>query len=156
MQPDSLNSDFRDMLLALADERADFVVVGAWALAYHGHVRATLDFDVLVRPTAENAKRVMAALFRFGAPVQQHGLTEKDLATPGTVYQIGLPPRRIDILTQITGVTFEEAWNTREIQQLESRDVAFLARDQLIKNKRAAGRPKDLADVAELERSNGG
>jgi hypothetical protein len=146
-----LNDDFRDLLQCLRDARAEFVIVGAHALAAHGLPRATGDLDVLVRPDAANAARVYEALAEFGAPLAAHGVTEADFATPDTVYQIGLPPRRIDILTEISGVSFDEAWASRLVVTVLGAPLAFLGRDALIANKRAAGRPKDLADVEALE-----
>jgi hypothetical protein len=148
-----LNDDFRDLLHCLREANAEFVIVGAHALAAHGLPRATGDLDVLVRPDAANAVRVYGALAQFGAPLAAHGVTEADFATPDTVYQIGLPPRRIDILTQISGVTFDDAWTTRLEVHVLGAPLAFLGRDALIANKRAAGRPKDLADLAALESS---
>ncbi|MEA2699638.1 MAG: hypothetical protein QOI66_3909 [Myxococcales bacterium] len=155
MTIDGLNDDFRDFLHDLVDAGVDFVIVGAYALAFHGAPRASGDIDVFVRPTIENARRVIAALIRFGAPLNSAHVSEEDLARPGTVYQIGLPPRRIDLLTQISGVTFDEAWASREPTTLDGRTVCFVSRDTFLKNKKAAGRPKDLADVARLDRSSG-
>jgi hypothetical protein len=146
-----LNDDFRDLLACLRDAGVDFVIVGAHALAAHGLPRATGDLDVLVRPEPANAKRVFSALAEFGAPLAAHGVTEADFSTLGVVYQIGLPPRRIDILTEISGVTFDDAWASRIQVPVLGAPLAFLGRDALIANKRAAGRPKDLADVAALE-----
>jgi hypothetical protein len=151
MRADALNTDFRDLLNAFLDHRVEFVVVGAWAAGVHGHPRATGDLDVFVRPEAENARRVVAALMAFGAPLATHGVGEADFVRLGTVYQIGLPPRRIDVMTAISGVSFEEAWSSHIDVRLSGRGVPFLGRAILIKNKRAAGRPKDLADVQRLE-----
>lgn len=145
-----LNDDFRDMLEALVVCEVEFVIVGAHALAAHGVPRATGDIDILVRPSDDNAARVIAALERFGAPLEAHGVTKSDFVVPGRVYQIGLPPRRIDLLTEITGVTFEEAWRTRLKTTFGGLEVSVLSRSGLLKNKRAAGRPKDLADVQTL------
>ena len=141
------NDDFSDFVDALVDEQVDFVIVGAHAMAVHGVPRATGDLDVFVRPTPENAACVMKALLRFRAPVQAHGIRVEDLCSPGTVYQIGLPPRRIDVLTAISGVDFETAYSTRVI----SKDLPFIGRAALIANKRAAARPKDLVDADQLE-----
>ncbi|HZN41511.1 MAG TPA: hypothetical protein VFD82_22085 [Planctomycetota bacterium] len=149
---DSLNPDFRDMVGMLCEERAEFLVVGAYAVSFHGHPRTTGDMDLLVRPTAGNAARVWRALLRFGAPVAATGLVEADLAKPDTVYQIGVPPRRIDILTEISGVTFDRAWQSRVEVDWSGRRVAFIGFDELIANKKAARRPKDLLDVAQLEK----
>ncbi len=147
---DDLNPDFRDLLVLLADEGADFVVVGAYALAFHGAPRASGDIDVFVRATAENAAKVYRALFKFGAPMEAAGLKETDLASAGLVYQIGLPPRRIDVLTEISGVTFDQAWAGRQTTMVNGRVVPVIGRDHFLINKRAAGRPKDLADAARL------
>lgn len=146
----SLNVDFIDMLHALIAAKVDFVIVGAHALAAHGIVRATGDIDILVRPSADNAARVMCALAEFGAPLAAHGITEQDFATGGTVYQIGLPPRRIDLLTEISGVSFDQAWESRVHARVQGLDLSFLGRDALVANKIAAGREKDLADVSRL------
>jgi len=147
-----LNPDFRDFLLALVAENVEFVIVGAYALALHGVPRYTGDLDVLVRPTKVNADRVWRALARFGAPVEAAGVAPADFAAPGIVYQIGLPPRRIDLLTQITGVAFDEAWASREPAALEEHVVHFIGREAFVRNKEATGRPKDLVDAARLKR----
>lgn len=150
-----LNPDFLDLLAAFSRTGVQFIVVGAHALAANGIVRSTGDLDVWVRPTAENASRVIAGLRDFGAPLAQHGLTEVDFTRAGTVYQMGLPPRRIDILTQISGVEFDEAWADQRSISVGGVPVAFLGRRALLKNKRAAGRAKDLLDVELLERGKG-
>ena len=127
-------------------------MVGAFALALHGLPRATGDLDVLVRPTVENAVRVHQALMSFGAPLTAAGVVPGDFAQPGLVYQVGLVPRRIDVLTEVSGLSFDEAWDSREERELDGRRLAFLGRDALIRNKRATGRPKDLVDAEALER----
>lgn len=148
----SLNEDFLDMLDALIIERVDFLIVGAHAMAVHGVPRATGDIDILVRPEPGNAARVLTALHRFGAPIAQHNITEQDFVQLGTVYQLGLPPRRIDLLTAIDGVSFESAWSTRLVAQLSGRTVSVIGRQALLENKRASGRVKDLADLKLLEK----
>lgn len=150
-EPPALNDDFRDLLGELVEASARFVIVGAHAMAVHGVPRATGDLDILVEPTKENARRVCEALRRFGAPLEQHRVTERDFALPGTVYQIGIPPRRIDLLTQISGVGFDEAWGSAVEAKVSGLLLRFLGREALIKNKRAAGRDKDLVDVRILE-----
>ncbi len=145
------NPDFLDLLECLRVAHADFLVVGAFALSQHGLPRATGDLDVFVRANAENAPRVLAALRAFGAPLESAGLTLDDLNHPGTTYQMGLPPRRIDLLTQLSGLDFDEAWTGRVERPIAGGLVAFLGREALLKNKRASARPKDLADVAALE-----
>jgi hypothetical protein len=145
MHPDSV-----EMLSVLLAEGVEFIIVGAHALAAHGIPRATGDLDIWVRPTRENAERTYAALARFGAPLED--LTPEDLVLEGTVFQIGLPPARIDILSGITGVSFDEAWPRRLVVEVaEGLQVPMLGRDDFIRNKRAVGRPKDLSDVAWLE-----
>ncbi len=150
MKPD-VNEDFEDVLAALSAERCEFVVVGAHALAAHGAPRATGDLDLLVRPSAENAARVFRALVRFGAPLAAHGVSAKDFATVGTVYQIGLPPRRIDLLTSLSGVSFDEAIVSTIRGYVGSQQVQCIGLDAMIRNKRASGRTKDLADAEVLE-----
>jgi hypothetical protein len=145
-----VNPDFRDLLLALRDAEARFLVVGAYAVSVHAEPRATGDLDVFVEPTPENASRVYAALQQFGAPL--HDLTVIDLATPDIVFQIGLPPRRIDILTSITAVSFAEAWQERVEVTYGDVCVPVIGRRALIENKLALGRPRDLADVESLRR----
>jgi hypothetical protein len=152
MTLDGLNDDFRDLLLQLADAGVEFLVVGAYALAFHGAPRASGDIDVFVRASTVNARRVFTALGRFGAPLAASGVSEADFAHPGIVYQIGLPPRRIDIMTEITGVTFDEAWASRVTAEIDGRAVAFIGRDALLKNKDATGRLKDRADAERLRR----
>jgi hypothetical protein len=145
-----MQSDFKDLLSEFSAGRVEFLLVGAHAMAVHGHVRATKDLDVWVRPTPENAVRILKALKEFGAPLLD--LTETDLATPGTVFQIGVPPLRIDLVTRIDGVEFEEAWGRRVMSPLDGLEIPTLSRADLIANKRATGRLRDLADVEELEK----
>jgi len=146
-----MNRDFVEMLSALSTTEVEFLIVGAHALAAHGYVRSTGDLDIWIRASPENAVRVWSALTEFGAPLND--LTVKDLSSPGTVYQIGLPPTRIDLLTEISGITFEEAWPRRNTLHIASLEVPFIGREDLITNKRATGRLKDLADIEELDRT---
>jgi len=143
-----LNRDYNDILSALCAEGAEFLVVGAYAVGVHGIPRATGDIDIWVRPTSENARRVMRALKRFGAALLD--LTEEDLATSDTVFQMGMAPSRIDVLTGISGVTFDQAWPSRMTVAIEGLMVPVIGRDDLLRNKAASGRPKDLADLAAL------
>ncbi len=152
MTLEGLNEDFRDFLVLLADGGVDFVIVGAYALAFHGAPRASGDIDLFVRPTPANAERVFDALARFGAPLESAGVTAADFTQPGAVYQIGLPPRRIDVLTEISGLTFDEAWASRITAEIDGRTVSFIGREALLKNKEASGRPKDAADLARLRK----
>jgi hypothetical protein len=135
--------------LSAADAR--FLIVGGYAVALHGRPRATKDLDVWVEASTENAGRVFQALRAFGAPL--HGLTERDFATPDVALQIGVPPQRVDVLTRVSGVAFEEAWPNRvEVTLGPDLRCAFVGLADLLRNKRAAGRPQDLADVDALER----
>lgn len=143
-----MNQDFKDLLVEFNARKVEYLIVGAHALAAHGHVRATQDLDIWVRPDAENAKRVMAALRAFGAPL--HDLTEKDLSTPGLVFQIGVEPIRIDVLTVIDGVQFDEAWSERITSKFADQPVTVISRTHLIKNKLTSARAQDLADVERL------
>ncbi len=129
----------------------DFLIVGAHALAVHGHVRATGDLDVLVRPSRSNAEKVILALSRFGAPLAAHGVEVSDFCKPGMVYQIGLPPNRIDLLTEISGVDFDEALQGALSAPLGDNTVRFIGLAAQLKNKKASGRTKDLADAEVLE-----
>ena len=146
-----LNHDFRDLLLAFVEEGVEFLAIGAYALALHGAPRATGDLDVFVRATQENAARVWRALIAFGASLVAAEVRPEDFATAGMVYQIGLPPRRIDVLTTISGLLFEEAWATRERPVLDGTEIAFIGREAFLQNKLATGRAKDLADVERLQ-----
>jgi hypothetical protein len=143
------NSDFRDLFAALNAVDAEYLVVGALALAAHGHIRATKDLDVWVRATTENAERVHRALAAFGAPLQD--LTVDDLASPNLIFQIGVAPVRVDIITSIDGVEFGEAWAEKLASEYADQTVYVLSRRHLIQNKKASGRLQDLADVEALE-----
>jgi len=147
-----VNEDFRDLLIELLDGGARFLVVGAHAMAVHGVPRATGDMDLWISPEPANAEQVWAALRRFGAPMEQLGVSLDDLETPGMVVQIGIPPRRIDLLTDVSGLDFEDAWRNRTMHSIGPREVPFLGREDLIRNKRASGRTKDIADLEILER----
>jgi len=149
-----MNRDFVAMLAALSAAGVEFLVIGAYAMAAHGLPRATGDIDIWVRSTRENAECVMGALHAFGAPL--FGLTIEDLLRPDTVFQIGVAPNRIDILTGITGMRFEEAWRNRLTVTIDDQIVPVIGLADLIRNKAATGRPKDQADLIWLrEREKG-
>ena len=145
-----MSPDFRDLLSAFNAHGVEYLLVGAYALAAHGRVRATGDLDVWIRPEPRNARRAMAALTEFGAPVQ--GLSESDLASADLVFQIGIAPLRIDVLTAIDAVDFDDAWRNRVESRFADQPVPVLSREDLIRNKRAAGRAQDLADLEWLEK----
>jgi hypothetical protein len=144
-----MNLDFVDLLRAFLAAEVRFLVVGAYALALHGRPRATGDLDVWVDATPANARRVMAALAEFGAPLE--GVSEPDFARPGVTYQIGVPPGRIDILTELTGLSFDEAWHERLRRPFGEVEVDFIGRAAFIRNKRATGRAKDLGDIEGMD-----
>jgi hypothetical protein len=145
-----MSSDFADLIAEFSARDVEFLVVGAHAVAAHGHVRATKDLDLWIRPSPENARKVMEALVAFGAAL--FDLTEEDLATPGVVFQLGTAPVRIDLITRATGLEFDEAWASRVSSVFQGQPVNLLSLDHLLVNKRQAGRLQDLADVEALER----
>jgi hypothetical protein len=145
-----LNEDFLDFLRELLNAGGRFLVVGAHAMAVHGVPRATGDLDVWIDANETNVDKVWAALLRFGAPVAAMGVGRNDLMRTDQVIQIGTPPRRIDVLTSITGVAFEEAWNDRVVHEVSGLSMPFLGRASLVRNKKATGRAKDLADLEAL------
>jgi hypothetical protein len=146
-----LNEDFRDLLVALHDAGARFVVVGGYAVAFHGHPRATKDLDVLVLPEPDNAKCVYSALAAFGAPLDAFEVRSEDFATYDGVLQLGVPPRRIDILNRVDGISFAEAVADGQTFEVDGRAIPVIGLDALLKNKRASGREQDVADVKALE-----
>lgn len=147
-----MNEDFLDMLRALQGAGARFLIVGAHALAGHGIPRGTGDLDIWVEATADNAARVWQALLDFGVPVQALGIRQQDFTAHGVVIQVGLPPRRIDLLTSLTGLEFDGAWTTHVTVTVSGIALPLLGRDSLLENKRMLGRPQDLADVDALLR----
>jgi predicted nucleotidyltransferase len=144
-----LNKDYKEMLLCLLEENVRFLLVGAYALAAHGFPRATKDIDFFVWATPENAANLMRALTRFGAPL--HEISAADFSSEGVIFQIGNSPRRIDIITNISGVKFEQAYANKQAISIEGVEIPVISLDDLITNKRASGRTQDLADVEKLE-----
>jgi predicted nucleotidyltransferase len=138
------------MLLALNDAGVEYLLVGAYALAAHGSPRATGDIDFWVRADIENSKRVWSALISFGAPTSE--ITVNDFATADIVFQIGLPPERIDILTSISGVNFADAWTCRLVVEIDGMSVPVLGLKDLLVNKSSSGREKDNADIPTIKR----
>jgi hypothetical protein len=140
-----MNRDFVEMLSALSAAGARFLIVGAHALAAYGTPRATGDLDIWIDAAPENAARVLRALTEFGAAL--FDLTVEDLSKPDTVFQLGLPPCRIDILSSISGVEFNDAWPRRLEVTIAGLPVGVIGRSDFIANKKASGRPKDLMDI---------
>jgi len=148
-----LNSDLREFVELLNSNKVEYVVVGAFAVAWHGYPRYTADLDIFIRAESLNAERVKAVLEQFGFSALDISL--EDLSAPGKIIQLGVAPNRIDILTSISGVSFEEVWKTRARGQLDGMPVYFIGRESLLRNKETTGRAKDLGDAEELrKRSN--
>lgn len=144
-----MNPDYAEMLSALFAENAEFLLVGAFAVAAHGVPRTTGDIDFWVNPDPLNAERVWKALVRFGAPLTN--VSREDFSRPNIVFQMGVPPVRIDLLTSIDGVEWGEAWTSRVMKNVEGVDLPVLSGELLLRNKRATGRPQDLVDAQKLE-----
>lgn len=145
----ALNRDFRDLFAALNEVGAKYLLVGGYAVAFHAEPRFTKNLDIWTERSPENSVRVLEALRGFGAAIGD--LTAADLTSPGLVFQIGIPPNRIDVLTSIDGVSFGEAWPGRVETTYGDQTVPVIGRRHLVQNKRASGRPQDLLDIELLE-----
>lgn len=147
-----LNEDYRDMLQTLLDNEVKFLIVGAYALAAYGYPRATGDFDIWIEASLENSKKILFSLASFGASISglaANTFTEKDI-----IFQIGVAPRRIDLITHIDGVDFEDAYPSRKVIVMEGLNLPFISKENLIKNKKSTGRDKDILDAKHLEENN--
>ena len=144
------NEDYRDILQSLSDEDVDFILVGAYALASHGYPRATMDIDIWVRATLDNAEKVYRALSEFGAPMD--AVSVSDFSEEGAIFQIGVAPRRIDIITRISGVNYIEASAAADSVEIDGLTIKILSAEHLIRNKLATGRPKDIDDAENLRK----
>ena len=145
-----MNEDYKEMLQSLLDQKVEFIVVGAYALAAHGFPRATGDMDIWIKPNEKNSKKVYKALARFGAPINE--IREDEFSQPGLIFQIGVVPRRIDIITKIDAVEFGEADSDKIFVDIDDLKIPVLSIDKLIKNKMATGREKDLLDAKLLKK----
>jgi hypothetical protein len=143
-----VQSDFKELLSLFNELRVEFIIVGGYALAFHGAPRFTADIDILVRPEPENARRIVQALERFG--FKSAGLTAEDFVNPDRVVQLGVSPVRVDIMTSLSGVTSEEAFSGKVEGRYGDIPVYFIGRKQFVANKRAIGRKRDLADLEAL------
>lgn len=146
-----LNKDYKDMLQILLDNEVKFLIVGAYALAVYGYPRATGDFDIWVEINEENSKKILSSLSSFGTPISD--LTERTFMEKGIIFQIGVAPCRIDLITHIDGVDFADAYSSREKIDIEGLTLPFISKENLIKNKKSTGRDKDLVDVKHLEKN---
>ena len=140
--------DFDEFIASLTAHGVEFVIVGAYALAFHGAPRFTGDLDVLIRPTVENAARFLRAVHVFGFPAA--GLTPEAITNSRRMIEMGVPPVQIHVMSAISGVAWPEVWAARVTGQFGGQIVPFIGRSTLIANKRAAGRPKDLSDIDAL------
>ena len=145
-----LNKDYKEMLQTLLKNDVKFLVVGAYAMGVYGYVRATGDFDLFVEPSKENAKKLYNTLKEYGAPL--HDINEETFTKENVIYQIGIEPVRIDVITEISGVSFKEAYASKNEIEYEGLKIPFLSKEKLIKNKKASGRAKDLLDAEQLEK----
>ena len=145
-----LQKDLKEFIALLNSQKIDFVVVGAHAVAFHGFPRFTGDLDLFVRPAQENARKITQALVTFGFPVPKE--FETTLIEPEKVIQLGRAPNRIDLLTSISAVTFDDAWQSSILTEVDGIPMRMLNLELLLKNKQASGRPKDLADIEEITR----
>jgi hypothetical protein len=143
-----LAPDFDEFCALLSARDVEYVIVGAHALAFHGAPRFTGDLDILVRPTEESGRRLLAAIADFGFPTTP--VTPLDIVIGKKVIEMGVPPVQIHVMSAIDGVAWDEVWASREMGAFGARAVAFIGRDAFLRNKRAAGRPKDLADIEAL------
>lgn len=144
--------DFRDLLELFNAHKVECVIVGGYALAFHGAPRYTGDIDILIKPDAENARRILDALDEFG--FGSVGLATEDFESAGQVVQMGVPPVRIDLLTSLSGVSWEEAYAHCEKGEYGGVSVKYLGREQFVANKRATGRKKDIADLEALDKES--
>ena len=148
-----LSKDLCEFVELLNSHQIDYLIVGAFAVAFHGFPRYTGDLDILVRCDSGNPERLLAVLAQFG--FRSLGIRAEDLQAPEVIIQLGVQPNRIDLLTSISGVTFAEAWQSRQLANLDGLTVNFIGRDTLIRNKESTGRAKDLGDAEELRRRSG-
>ncbi len=148
-----LNEDYKDILRILLKNEVRFLVVGAYAMGVYGYVRATGDMDIWVEASPENAIKVYNSVVEFGAPVSD--VSPEDFAQDSIVFQIGVYPRRIDILTSIDGVDFVEAYQNRNVVEIDGLPIPFISKTHLIKNKSASGRDKDKVDLRYLTGEEG-
>lgn len=151
-----LPQDFTDLLIELCEANAEFLLVGGWAVILYGHVRATDDMDIFVRPSTTNSERIFAALDAFGAPLRAHAVAPGHFAKEGDAYRFGIAPLKVEVLTKISGVSFDDALQGSKTFELDGYQIPYIGKAALIANKKSAGRHKDLADIEELERLEDG
>lgn len=144
-----MNSDFKELLKIFAEEKVKYLIIGGYAVAKHAEPRYTKDLDIWIDNSSENARRVFSALKQFGAPLTN--MTIEDFTIPTLVFQIGIEPSRIDILMGLKALNFDECWERRATSLIGETEFHFISLDDLIFNKKLAGRPQDLRDAENLE-----
>ena len=145
-----MNSDFKDLLLLLAEEQVEYLVIGGYAVIYHSQPRSTKDLDIWLKPSEGNSYKIEKVFRKFGLPFI--GVTRDDFANEGLQYAVGRPPCQLDFLTSVPGLDFEDCWSDRVEAQDEGVKILFLGKADLIRSKEVAGRLQDLADIDELNR----
>jgi len=143
------SQDFREFIELLIKNNAEYLIVGGYAVGVHGHPRYTGDLDIWLNPSPKNAELILQSVIEFG--FSSYGLTQADFTKPGNVIQLGYPPLRIDLLTEIDGVTFDECFKNRKEVIIEDLKVNFIGYKDLLKNKRESGRPRDIDDIDNLK-----
>ena|SRR5215204_4094678 len=143
------SQDFREFIELLIKNKAEYLIVGGYAVGIHGHPRYTGDLDIWLNPTSENAEKILSSVNEFG--FASFKLSKEDFTKPGNVIQLGYPPLRIDLLTEIDGVTFTECFENRKEVIIESIKVNFIGYSDLLKNKKESGRPRDIDDIDHLK-----
>ena len=141
--------DFREFIELLIKNKAEYLIVGGYAVGIHGHPRYTGDLDIWLNPTPQNAEKILRSVNEFG--FSSFKLTKEDFTKPGNVIQLGFPPLRIDLLTEIDGVTFDECFKNRKEVTMENIKVNFIGYNDLLKNKKESGRPRDIDDINNLK-----
>ena len=144
-----LSKDLREFIELLNSNKVEYLIVGAFAVAFHGHPRYTADLDIFVRRSADNSERLLRTLSQFGFA---SNAAASDFQSPDAIIQLGIPPNRIDLLTRISGVSFDEAWRARVPGLLEGVPTQYLGRTELIRNKESTGRSKDQVDAEHLRK----
>lgn len=147
-----MNSDFKDLLRLLHEEKVEYMIAGGYAVMYHSQPRYTKDLDIWIKPSQENARKLMRVFAKFGISLM--GLSEEDFATSGTQLNLGVEPNQIDLLTIIPGLKFDEAWKTHVSTDAEGFPIYYLGKEALITAKKTAGRLQDLADIEEIGRAD--
>ena len=144
-----LNKDYKEMLQILLNNEVKFLIVGAYAMGAYGYPRATGDFDIWIEASLDNSRKIYKSLSEFGSPLSD--IAKDTFTKKGIIFQIGVAPRRIDIITHIDGVDFQEAYQSKENIEIEKLSIPFISKENLIKNKQSTGREKDKLDVNYLK-----